>query len=128
MLPHERIQRVFGRWVKWISVPVGHNIFDPNFTITVPTVICYIGMYVFFFSALYTVYAFDLELGIQSIVMFGVVGQVHTIYIPCACVVCFKFNYICLISLGYGEELLPNNKAKGIDSATGSAGRVVQAK
>lgn len=78
MFPLNGFEEVFYKWLRISSMTIGHNILSPMFKITSVFVITYIGLFLFFIAAVYTIFAYELILALQCIVFFGLGGQVIT--------------------------------------------------
>lgn len=97
MLPFEGFKEVFEKWLRISSILIGHNIFDSLFRINPTLVIVYIGMVTFSLATLYTIYAYEITLGLQCLVFFAVGGQVSLIAIKLSSVlVWLLINLICI--------------------------------
>lgn len=77
MWPHKEFQELFNNWFHICGTIIGHEILDPNFKLnSIMLIIVETGMFTLLVSSIYTIFAFDLQLALKSIVILGIVGQV----------------------------------------------------
>lgn len=77
MKPYEKFEQIFKKMYKYCGIFVGHNILDPMFKINMMTIAIHSGIVIFVISCFYTMYMYDLELGLKCAGTVGIAVQVN---------------------------------------------------
>lgn len=78
MQPYEIFKDIFNKWLSKTGTFVGHNVLDPKFKISPNTIFILITLIVYTWSCFYTIFAYELRIGLQCAGVTGLGLQVYT--------------------------------------------------
>lgn len=77
MLPYEIFKEIFNKWLSKAGTFVGHNVVYPNFKISPNTIFIRLTLAVYTWSCFYTIFAYELRIGLQCAGVTGLGLQVN---------------------------------------------------